>query len=251
MTSLPVEIRWSQYQGLPKATFGKEKVDRDQIDTHGWTWPDNPSRSEFYRTSPLPAEDPAGRSMPSSCKGRLDSETRSRWVADNRKFAPWHLSLATCGRTTNSSCTCRPQTSRSNYKDFPKDGRPDSQIVFGSSPFEWMAHRRREMVVRLQPVPLRRGHWDQELRPFGEDAMTVRPERMVNIAASQRARSANSSRKMLDVTDPGAHWIATETAKHSHEFDPCLEPGLQQWLRVWTVEALPCRHMRRSREPSS
>ena len=39
-------------------------------------------------TTPAPTE--AGRAAPRSQKGKMDSATHSRWVADNRQYAPWH-----------------------------------------------------------------------------------------------------------------------------------------------------------------
>ena len=42
------------------------------------------------RSLTTPSEDPDGRPPPRSCKGKIDSQTKARWLADNRCYAPWH-----------------------------------------------------------------------------------------------------------------------------------------------------------------
>ena len=37
-----------------------------------------------------PSEDPTGRPVPRSTKGRVDSQTQERWLQDDRCYAPWH-----------------------------------------------------------------------------------------------------------------------------------------------------------------
>ena len=88
---MPATLRWNTYQGIPRVTFVQPADDLSKYDIGNFEWPATIAKG--LRPLPClttPSEDPDGRPPPRSCKGKIDSQTKARWLADNRCYAPWH-----------------------------------------------------------------------------------------------------------------------------------------------------------------
>ena len=75
--------------------FGTWKVQCPQKTTEpfipsGWQPPECWTDKQLMPCLTTPAPTDAGRDAPRSSKGKISSMVHSRWIADNRQFAPWH-----------------------------------------------------------------------------------------------------------------------------------------------------------------
>lgn len=96
-----------------KKHFGTHKVCCPQpiSEAHipdGWTAPECWAQGDILPCLTTPAPTDSGRAAPRSSKGKMDSATYGRWVADNRQYAPWHYH-----ETATTSSTSRPSRPRS------------------------------------------------------------------------------------------------------------------------------------------
>ena len=86
-------LRWGSFQKLNKLHMDLALTEEHQLDLDGFELPGVVSRHEKRLpclTTPAPTSD--GRPPPKKLKGKIDPECRSRWMNDNRRFAPWHYS---------------------------------------------------------------------------------------------------------------------------------------------------------------
>ena len=110
LQSSPTEIRWSQYQSLPKAAFGRRRTDRSTIDTHGWQWPTNITDEKRV----LPCFTAPRTRQVDRCHIRAKDEWTARRMQDgsrtNGSSLHGTMRRAKCGLIPRISCTYRPQT---------------------------------------------------------------------------------------------------------------------------------------------
>ena len=86
-------VRWSQHQKLHRLHVGEPHQDPKSIQTEGLQFHQsvlNKQKVIPCFTTPAPSEE--GRPAPKKLKGRIDPETKSRWLSDQRAFAPWQYS---------------------------------------------------------------------------------------------------------------------------------------------------------------
>ena len=79
-------VRWSQHQKLHRLHVGEPHQDPKSIHQSVL----NKQKVIPCFTTPAPSEE--GRPAPKKFKGRIDPETKSRWLSDQRAFAPWQYS---------------------------------------------------------------------------------------------------------------------------------------------------------------
>ena len=84
-------LRWGRHQGYPRLYIEAplDSIEDMHLDGHCF----HPKIGQQLcrlpcMTTTAPSE--AGRSAPKKSKHRLDQETRNRWLAANRQYAPWH-----------------------------------------------------------------------------------------------------------------------------------------------------------------
>ena len=86
-------LRWSKMHGFPRLHIDEPMQEESQLDLGGYrlhrTVSDHTHRVPCL-TTPAPTD--AGRSAPKKLKGRIHPETKSRWLRDQRRFAPWQYS---------------------------------------------------------------------------------------------------------------------------------------------------------------
>ena len=86
-------VGWSQHQKLHRLHVGEPHQDPKSIQTEGLQFHQSVITKQKVIpcfTTPAPSED--GRPAPKKLKGRIDPETKSRYLSDQRAFAPWQYS---------------------------------------------------------------------------------------------------------------------------------------------------------------
>ena len=89
MTGRP--LKWGKHQQYPRLMI--EAPFDEVADIHAWGHEFHPKVAQHLARLPCmttPAPDENGRSAPKRSKTRTDPETRNRWLAGNRQYAPWH-----------------------------------------------------------------------------------------------------------------------------------------------------------------
>ena len=83
-------LRWSPHQKLHRLHAGEPHQDPNSIETYGMTFHKSVlDRQKLVPCFTTPAPTEGGRPAPKKLKGRIDPETKSRWLSDQRTFAPW------------------------------------------------------------------------------------------------------------------------------------------------------------------
>ena len=77
--------------GWNRLRLDEDRVAASDIDTDGWQF-DEAVRSGRLRLpcATTPAADENGRPAPKGTRGKMTADVRARWLADRRRFAPWH-----------------------------------------------------------------------------------------------------------------------------------------------------------------
>ena len=89
MTGRP--LKWGKHQQYPRLMVDAPHDEVSDIQTWGNDF--HPKVAQHLARLPCfttPAPDENGRSAPKRSKTRTDPETRNRWLAGNRQYAPWH-----------------------------------------------------------------------------------------------------------------------------------------------------------------
>ena len=153
----PARLRWGMYQGIPRVTFDEPPDNIEDYDMGSLAWPRNVS--EGLRPLPClttPADDPAGRPAPRSCKGKVDSQTQARWLGDNRRYAPWHYQQDNMfvDRAHHDRLALPTPELKEQMHHLPRrvdqefEGACASQQGFG----QWLACWNREVVLHFRLV---------------------------------------------------------------------------------------------------
>ena len=81
----------STQDGWNRLRLDEDRVAASDIDTDGWQF-DEAVRSGRLRLpcATTPAADENGRPAPKGTRGKMTADVRARWLADRRRFAPWH-----------------------------------------------------------------------------------------------------------------------------------------------------------------
>ena len=86
-------VRWSQHQKLHRLHAGEPHQDPNSIETYGLKFHQSVlDRQKLIPCFTTPSPSEGGRPAPKKLKGRIDPETKSRWLADQRTYAPWQYS---------------------------------------------------------------------------------------------------------------------------------------------------------------
>ena len=243
-SSCPVRLRWSKYQGLPQVHFDVPKDDLHDYDVGELQWPENlTSGRRLLPCLTTPADNPEGRSAPRSCKGKVDSDTQARWLAHNRSLAPWHFEAGNMWKAPDGRL-CLPTPSikeqlhhlPKNYTSSLTPHQRDKALANG-----WHVGVARWMMALALfcgqiPASSSSTSVPQPLGPFGENALDV----VCNIWQSAPllvgpgVPLAQEAVDLSAITDSAEHWRASFGLLHPHQAPPSLEPGLAQWLPVWS-----------------
>ena len=85
------ELRWGSAYKIPRLYLDLPLTEEHELDFDGYCLPGVVARHEKRLpclTTPAPTEE--GRPPPKKLRGKMDADTRARWLADHRRFAPWH-----------------------------------------------------------------------------------------------------------------------------------------------------------------
>ena len=245
---LPTRLRWSTYFGVPKVTFEQPKDNLDSYDLGNLRWPANVAKQ--IRPLPClttPADDPAGRPAPRSCRGKVDSQTQSRWLDDNRRYAPWHyeednmfVDTRDHQRLTLATAEIKEQLHHlpvgwtSRLRDHGRHKAIANGWRLGIAKWFFIFGIFCAQVPSPHPaIVLESPRW-QPL-PLGSSAIAT----MATLWVSAPLLNGPGVPIFDDALDLSAidnmmeHWQASQTALHPGQSAPCLEPGLAQWLPLW------------------
>lgn len=84
-------LRWGSHHKINKLYMDLPLVESSHFDFDGYELPGVVARHEKRLpclTTPAPTSE--GRPPRKKLKGKMDPESRSRWLNDGRRFAPWH-----------------------------------------------------------------------------------------------------------------------------------------------------------------
>ena len=84
-------LKWGKHQQYPRLMIEAPFDEVDQLETFGHEV--HAKVAQHIARLPCmttPAPDESGRSAPKRSKTRTDPETRNRWLAGQRQYAPWH-----------------------------------------------------------------------------------------------------------------------------------------------------------------
>ena len=240
-----VEIRWSTYQGVPRASVVQTKDDLAKYDLGGLQWPSNVlQKGVVLPCLTTPAEDPHGRSAPRSYKGKADSETQARWLNDGRQYAPWHYERGNLFVVPETSALVMPPAEvKEQLHHLPMGwtaSLPDKQCHRALANGWHLGIARWFFVLGLfAATPATNAASlsspPRELSPLGANAL----EGMASLWASSPLLTGPGVpvfSEALDVSaieDMHERWAAAEFALHADQTRPLLEPGLAQWLPLW------------------
>eukprot|EP00435_Cladocopium_sp_Y103_P069032 s392_g32.t1 len=86
-------LTWVQQNQHRKLRMDIGRLDLSQLDFRGYQLhPDVLSGSKKVPCFTTPAPDDAGRPEPARSRGKVDPETKQRWLQGNRQYAPWQYS---------------------------------------------------------------------------------------------------------------------------------------------------------------
>ncbi|CAE7807536.1 DNMT3A, partial [Symbiodinium necroappetens] len=173
-----------------------------------------------------PSDDPQGRPAPRSSKGKISSEATQRWLADKRRYAPWHYESGVMMMDRDQRLVLPPANVKEQWHHLPKgwsaslpDHARHKAIANG-----WHAGAARVMFIMAvfaatPPTPA------AELNPLGGTPLDV-------TAALWLCDYDEFDLSYLE--DPDEHWRQSRVMPHPDARDASIEPGLRQWLQVWS-----------------
>ena len=183
-----------------------------------------------------PSDDPQGRPAPRSAKGKISSEATQRWLADKRRYAPWHYESGVMMTDRSQRLVIPPASMKEQWHHLPKgwsaslqDHARHKAVANG-----WHAGAARLMFIMAvfastPPTPA------AELNPLGGTALDI-------TAALWQGKSpllgpGPGDYDEFDLSyleDPDEHWRQSRDMPHPEARDASIKPGLQQWLQVWS-----------------
>ena len=104
-------LRWSKVGRLKRLHVDCQRDDLTRYDMDGHSFSDEvQSGRKVLPCYTTPAPTDAGRPAPKSCKSKIDSATRQRWLESGRVFAPWHYNEYALLRSSNGALVTAPIT---------------------------------------------------------------------------------------------------------------------------------------------
>ncbi|CAE7841029.1 kanC, partial [Symbiodinium necroappetens] len=225
----PFNLRW--------AHFDVDKDTPDSFDTEGLFLP----RCLTEEAKPVPclttpSDDPQGRPAPRSSKGKISSEATQRWLADKRRYAPWHYESGVMMMDRDQRLVLPPANVKEQWHHLPKgwsaslpDHARHKAIANG-----WHAGAARLMFIMAvfaatPPTPA------AELNPLGGTPLDVTATLWQGKSPLLGPGPGDYDEFDLShLEDPDEHWRQSRTMPHPDARDASIEPGLRQWLQVWS-----------------
>ena len=102
-------LRWSQHQKLHRLHAGEPHQDPNSVETYGMKFHPSVLDRQKLPCFTTPSTE-GGRPAPKKLKGRIDPETKSRWLSDQRTYAPF-LQKHSC-TLQMARCTCPSRSER-------------------------------------------------------------------------------------------------------------------------------------------
>lgn len=83
-------LSWVQQNQHRRLKMGLGRLDLTQVDTRGYQFhPDVLSGNKKVHCFITPTPDDAGPAEPARARGKVDPESKQRWLQGNRQYAPW------------------------------------------------------------------------------------------------------------------------------------------------------------------
>ena len=233
----PATLRWSTHQGVPRVTFAVAPDSLDAYDLGGLDWPSIlRDRAGVLPCLTTPAEDPAGRPAPRSIKGKVDSQTQARWLADNRSYAPWHYQEKNMFTDKRGAFRLATAEVKEQLHHLPR-GWTDK--LHDKARHRALANgwhlRAAKYFFLFGLLSTTSDALRQQPNPLGADAIQC----MVSIWESAPLLNGPGVPMLAEavdislIDDPDERWAASRGCLHPAQQPPHLEPGLQQWLPIW------------------
>ena len=105
------QLRWSKYQKIPQVHIDEGYMEVNDLEMDGYQL--HPRVVDHTTVLPCfttPAPTSAGRSAPKRMKGRIDPESKTRWLQDNRTYAPWHYAETAMATSADGNLVTLPIT---------------------------------------------------------------------------------------------------------------------------------------------
>ena len=233
----PLKPRWTTMQGIPRAHFDVVKDDPQSFETDGLSLP----RCLAEEQKPLPclttpSDDPQGRPAPRSSKGKISSEANQRWRADRQRFAPWHYEAGVMMTDSQGRFVLPPPSVKEQWHHLPRNWTKqlpehDRHKALANG---WHAGAARlifimAMFAATPPTSAR------ELNPIGGAALDIAANLWQGRPPLLGPGPGDYDEFDLShLQDPSEHWCRSRSMPHPDHRDAQMEPGLQQWLSIWS-----------------
>ena len=231
------QLRWSKVNKIPKLHVDLPVESAACFDTQGLQFHDkvvDGSCKLPCLTTPAPTAE--GRPPPRKMRGRLAPEVKSRWLQDQRCYAPWHYNDTAMLRTQEGDLVTPPAFLKEQLQGLP----------VGFTSHENIAERSRHRVLA--------NAWHFQVAKF---LMLLLLQHRGTMASPCPMPRTNALQFVLSVasTDPpllGAntwascgstkvpthnmwdHWAATDNVQHPLFGPSTIEPGITQVIKRWT-----------------
>ena len=116
------QLRWSKYQKIPQLHIDEGYTEVQDLEMDGYQL--HPRVVDHTTVLPCfttPAPTSAGRSAPKRMKGRIDPESKTRWLQDNRTYAPWHYAETAMATSADGNLVTLPITLKEQLHGLPKN----------------------------------------------------------------------------------------------------------------------------------
>ncbi|CAE7533633.1 unnamed protein product [Symbiodinium sp. CCMP2592] len=232
----PLRIRWTTMQGIPRVHFDLVKDDPHAFKTEGLSLP----RCLVEEGKPLPclttpSDDPQGRPAPRSSKGKISSEANQRWRADRQRFAPWHYEAGVMMADSQGRFVIPPPSVKEQWHHLPQGwtSKLSEHERHKALANGWHAGAAR-LIFIMAMFAATPAKADKELNPLGGTALDI-------AAGLWQGRPPllgpgpgdYDSFDLSYLQDPAEHWKLSRHMPHPDHRDALMEPGLQQWIRIW------------------
>ncbi|CAE7252601.1 kanC, partial [Symbiodinium sp. CCMP2456] len=182
-----------------------------------------------------PSDDPNGRPAPRSAKGKISSDATQRWMADKKRYAPWHYESGVMMTDRQGRCVLPPASVKEQFHHLPvgwtrdlRDHARHKALANG-----WHAGAARliftmAVFAATAPTP------SAELNPLGGTAIDITASLWQGKPPLMGPGPGDYDDFDLSyLDDPTEHWARSRIMPHPDFRDAALEPGLEQWLEIW------------------
>ena len=229
-------LRWGSHHKIPRLYMDYPLVEADQLDFDGYTVAGVVARHEKRLpclTTPAPT--PEGRPPPKKLRGKMEPDCRERWMADSRRFAPWHYhqhALLWKGEEYTVPWACHKdqlQGFEKNYTAVGDTSEHDRHRLLGNS---WhLQVAKFLLLILLTNCPLNAEAIPTQPKETSlQFVCRLAQHEPPALGTTSPFPSSAAHRSADDMWD---HWRVSSNCVHPILAPPTLEPGLLQTMAKW------------------